>query len=148
MLKWFAPILSFTTEEIFKLLNKENDNSIHLKQFPKINKNWGSNKIQQDWSNLIKIRNVVNSSIEKKREDKTIGSSLEAKVKIELGKKLFDLAKSYDFSEICITSDADIVLNENISDEIKVETIKAEGEKCKICWKIKKNKCLRQNCPV
>ena len=104
LLKWFAPILSFTTEEIFKLLNKENDNSIHLKQFPKINKNWGSNKIQQDWSNLIEIRNVVNSSIEKKREDKTIGSSLEAKVKIELGKKLFDLAKSYDFSEICIRS--------------------------------------------
>ena len=46
LLKWFAPILSFTTEEIFKLLNKENDNSIHLKQFPKIKKNWGSHKIQ------------------------------------------------------------------------------------------------------
>ena len=143
LLKWFAPILSFTTEEIFKLLNNENNNSIHLKQFPKINENWGNNQIEQDWANLITIRNVVNSSIEKKREDKTIGSSLEAKVKIELGKMFFDLAKSHNFSELCITSDADIILNENIGDEIKVETSKAEGEKCPVCWKISKNKCIR-----
>ena len=40
LLKWFAPILSFTTEEIFKLVNKnDSEKSIHLKKlniFPKI----------------------------------------------------------------------------------------------------------------
>ena len=36
LLKWFAPILSFTTEEIFRLINKkEDENSIHLKNFIK-----------------------------------------------------------------------------------------------------------------
>ena len=34
MLKWFAPILSFTTEEIYKLL-LNNNKSIHLEKFKK-----------------------------------------------------------------------------------------------------------------
>ena len=143
LLKWFAPILSFTSEEIFKLLNGENKGSIHLKYFPKINKNWENTKVEKDWNDLINIRNVVNSSIEKKREDKTIGSSLEAKITIKLGKKYFDLANTHDFAEICITSDAIIVLQNELKDEILVETTKAEGNKCPICWKISKNKCIR-----
>ena len=48
-----------------------------------------------------------------------------------------------DFSELCITSAARI---EKIqSEEIFVKTIKAEGQKCSLCWKIKKNKCEREN---
>ena len=64
-------------------------------------------------------------------------------VKIKLNKELFKIAKSFDFAEICITSGAEIINDENISDEIAVETSKAEGEKCSVCWKIKKGKCLR-----
>jgi len=143
LLKWFAPILSFTTEEIFTLINKEKHNSIHLKLFPHINKNWKNEKVYSDWRNLIDIRNVVNSSIEKKREDKTIGSSLEAKVNIQLGEKYFNIAKIHDLSEICITSGADISLDKNLKEDIKVETIKALGNKCKVCWKISENECSR-----
>ena len=40
LLKWFAPILSFTTEEIFQIINKEQTSSIHLQTFPKIPKKW------------------------------------------------------------------------------------------------------------
>ena len=29
------------------------------------------------------------------------------------------------------------------SDEVLVETFKAEGEKCNVCWKIRKGKCER-----
>ena len=36
LLKWFAPILSFTTEEIYKIVNKNETDSIHLKNFPNI----------------------------------------------------------------------------------------------------------------
>ncbi len=143
LLKWFAPILSFTTEEIYKLLNSDTDNSIHLKEFPKINKEWNNKKLEKDWNVLIEIRDIVNSGIEKMREDKIIGSSLEANVKIELNKNYFEIAKSHDFSEICITSDAEIILNENLESKIKVETFKAEGKKCSVCWKISKEKCKR-----
>ena len=48
-----------------------------------------------------------------------------------------------DFSELCITSAARI---EKIkSEEIVVKTIKAEGQKCPVCWKISKNRCERHS---
>ena len=47
LLSWFAPILSFTTEEIFKLINKDEESSIHLKKFVNIPKNVLHKKIEK-----------------------------------------------------------------------------------------------------
>ena len=143
LLKWFAPILSFTTEEIFKLLNEKQASSIHLKKFPKIPSNWNNEIIEKNWDKLIKIRNAVNASIETKRAEKLIGSSLEATVKVKLNDDYYNLANKYDFSEICITSGADLFLDKKSKEEISVETHKAEGDKCNVCWKITKDKCER-----
>ena len=52
-------------------------------------------------------------------------------------------AKKFDLAEICITSGAQIELNNSQEDEIKVETFKAKGKKCKICWKIRDETCER-----
>ena len=68
---------------------------------------------------------------------------MEASIKIYMGKNLFNLLKKYDFSEICITSSSELILDEKLDGDIKVETNKAEGEKCKVCWKISKEKCKR-----
>ena len=141
LLKWFTPILSFTTEEIFKLLNKDSEDSVHLKVFPKIPNKWKNENIEKNWAKLIKIRNAVNASIEIKRAEKLIGSSLEATIKVKLDNDYYNLANKYDFSEICITSGAEIILDEKSKKEIEVETFKAEGEKCDVCWKISKEKC-------
>jgi isoleucyl-tRNA synthetase len=143
LLKWFTPILSFTTEEIFKLLNKDSEDSVHLKVFPKIPNKWKNENIEKNWAKLIKIRNAVNASIEIKRAEKLIGSSLEATIKVKLDNDYYNLANKYDFSEICITSGAEIILDEKSKKEIEVETFKAEGEKCNVCWKISKEKCDR-----
>ncbi len=143
LLKWFAPILSFTTEEIFTLLNKDSKKSIHLEKFPKYPESWKDENIEKRWFQLIKIRDEVNASIEMKRAEKIVGSSLEAVVKIKLDKDNYNLAHKYDFSEICITSGAKIILDEKCKDGIEIETSKAQGEKCKVCWKISKEKCER-----
>jgi len=143
LLKWFAPILSFTTEEIFKLINEKSTESIHLKKFSYIPENWFNKKIEDDWIKIINIRDQVNYSIEKKREEKIIGSSLEASIKIFVNKEIYDFVKNYDFSEICITSTAEVILKDKTEDNIKIETIKAKGEKCNVCWKISEEKCKR-----
>ena len=143
LLKWFAPILSFTTEEIFKLVNDKSTESIHLKKFPLIKESWSNKKIEEDWRRIINVRDEVNYSIEKKREEKIIGSSLEASIKIFVGKKLFDFVKNYDFSEICITSSAEVILDDKINENVVIETIKAKGIKCHVCWKISETKCER-----
>ncbi len=143
LLKWFAPILSFTTEEIYSLLKINSNKSIHLENFPKIPSKWNNQNLEVKWDELIKIREICNSSIELKRASKEIGSSLEANLIIYLNEKLTKFTKGVDFSELCITSDAKI--EKNKSDEILVKTIKAKGQKCPVCWKININKCERHS---
>jgi len=144
LLKWFAPILSFTTEEIYKLIMNDNK-SIHLTKFLEFPKNFKNENLNQKWLELIKIRNVCNISIEEKRASKEIGSSLEASLKINLDKKLNEISKDVDFSELCITSSAEVSYLE--SSETNVQTTKAEGSKCQVCWKITKDACTRKTCP-
>ncbi|MDC3151470.1 isoleucine--tRNA ligase [Candidatus Pelagibacter sp.] len=148
LLKWFAPILSFTTEEIFKLVNKNNgEKSIHLKKmniFPSL---WDNVQLEKNWKKIIDIRNEANSSIEAMRAKKIIGSSLEANIEIELDEENYNLVKNYNFSEICITSSAKIVNTKKKENFIKVNAVKAEGQKCPVCWKINKNGCERHSCP-
>jgi len=142
LLKWFAPILSFTTEEIFKLLFKD-QKSIHIEKFAIFPDKFKNDKLNDKWSELIKIRNICNISIEEKRASKEIGSSLEAELKIHLNQKIKNLTQNVDFSELCITSKANIEYENDI--ETIVTTTKAEGSKCPVCWKINEFSCPRHS---
>ena len=70
---------------------------------------------------------------------------LDADIEIKLNSKLIELTKNIDFAELCITSKSSI--KENIKDEVIVETKKAMGNKCPICWKITVDACERPQCP-
>ena len=145
LLKWFAPILSFTTEEIFQLISK-NKKSIHLEKFMNYPKKFQNFKLNEKWLVLLKIRDVCNLSIEEIRSKKEIGSSLEAEIEINLNNKFYEISKNVDFSELCITSKFSI--NKSKNDEIIVNSKKAEGKKCSICWKISAEKCKRPSCDI
>jgi isoleucyl-tRNA synthetase len=140
LIKWFAPILSFTTEEIFTLINKDKK-SIHLEKFIEIPKSYSNKKLNEKWLELKKIRDVCNISIEKKRANKEIGSSLEANLNIKLSEAKIKITQNVDFSELCITSAA--IIEKSDTEEITAIANKAEGNKCPVCWKINKDKCLR-----
>ena len=140
LLKWFAPILSFTTEEIYKLIIHDKK-SIHLQRFVNIPNTFQNDKLLDKWTEILKIRNICNISIEEKRISKEIGSSLEAQLEINLNKKFRDIIENIDFSEICITSKAIIKFGD--ASDINVKTIKASGEKCPVCWKINTEPCIR-----
>jgi isoleucyl-tRNA synthetase len=142
LLKWFAPILSFTTEEIYQLVSKKNK-SIHLEKFLDYPKKFENKKLYDKWSQLLKIRDICNLSIEEKRASKEIGSSLEASLKITLDKKHNDISKDVDFSELCITSSVEVSYLEN--SETKVQTTKAEGLKCPVCWELSIDPCPRHS---
>ena len=145
LLKWFAPILSFTTEEIYQLISKRNK-SIHLEKFINFPKKFENNELNNKWNQIVKIRDICNLSIEEKRASKEIGSSLEADLEINLNDKLYALTQNIDFAELCITSKSSV--KKNTKDEILVETKKANGSKCPICWKITTEKCKRPLCPI
>jgi isoleucyl-tRNA synthetase len=141
LIKWFAPILSFTTEEIYKLVFKKK--SIHLEKFNIFPETFKNDNLELKWQELIKFRDICNLSIEEKRKNKIIGSSLEAVLKIKMSKKNLAIAKDIDFAELCITSAAHVIENEKVS--ISVLTEKAEGTKCPVCWKISPKPCLRHS---
>jgi len=142
LLKWFAPILSFTTEEIYQLVSKK-EKSIHLEKFLNFPKKFENVELNSKWTKLIKIRDICNMSIEEKRANKEIGSSLEASLEIKINKQLFNISKNTDFAELCITSHAEIF--EYKGDSIEVKTIKAKGNKCPVCWKIIEGNCSRHS---
>ena len=123
----------------------KDNKSIHLTKFLDFPISFKNENLNQKWLELIKIRNICNISIEEKRANKEIGSSLEASLRINLDKKLINISKDVDFSELCITSNAEVSYLEN--SEIKVRTTKAEGSKCQVCWKIIKEACSRKTCP-
>ena len=142
LLRWFAPILSFTTEEIYQLVSKKNK-SIHLEKFQNFPKKFKNEELEKKWTELIKIRNICNISIEEKRASKEIGSSLEALINIQLNNSYKKIVGNIDLSELCITSKAEIIYNNN--EDIVVNTKKALGEKCPVCWKISPEPCIRHS---
>jgi isoleucyl-tRNA synthetase len=140
LLKWFAPIFVFTTDEIHGLI-KNSNTSIHEEQFPSLPSQWKNKDIFQKWQKLFEIKQQANVAIEEKRANKELGSSLEAQIKIYTNKEQFDLLKDLDLAEYFITSKAEVFKVNG--DEKKIVVSKAEGKKCPRCWKILQTKCIR-----
>ena len=141
LLKWFAPIFVFTTDEIYSLLSND-EKSIHEHLFPSIPQEWENNILDEKWKELFKIKQEANIAIEEKRSNKVIGSSLEAELKITTGSKNFDLLEGLDLAEYFITSKAEKNKSEN-QDDLKIEVKKTKGTKCPRCWKILDAECTR-----
>ena len=141
LIKWFAPIFVFTTDEIYSLVCKDKKN-IHELEFPKIPKNWGNKSLNIKWKSLYDIKQNVNIAIEEKRASKEIGSSLEAELKITTNEKNFELLKGIDLAEYFITSKAEKFKNPEAKDLI-IDVKKTSGNKCPRCWKILDSVCER-----
>ena len=141
LVRWFAPSISFTTEEAWKSIG--NKTSIHLEDFLNCKDSYQNNKINEKWSIIKNIRKVSTGAIEKLREEKLIRSSLEVHLDIFVDKNIFSQVKDIMFSEIAITSSFKLhTIDDNsqgfeIEDlpNIKVNAIKVSGHKCQRCWK-------------
>jgi isoleucyl-tRNA synthetase len=141
LLKWFAPILAFTTEEIFDLINKKEE-SIHEQVFVKIPNKWKNLELNKKWAELFKIKQEANIAIEEKRTNKEIGSSLEAELLIVTDDKRFNLLEGLDLAEYFITSKAE-KKKSNDQEKINISVKKTTGVKCPRCWKILEKECIR-----
>ncbi len=143
---WLAPVLCYTTEEAwlaYKGLGVEDEKeSIHLSAYPQAPKEWNQTALDEKWQKIIAARTVVTGALEKKREDKTIRSALEAAQKVYVADAaLAEILESVDFADVCITSSIEILQQGvgefSLSDvaNVSVTVEKAIGEKCERCWK-------------
>ncbi len=141
LVRWFAPSISFTTEEAWKAMG--NTTSIHLEDFLSCDILYKNNNINEKWSVVKNIRKVATGAIEKIREEKIIRSSLEAHLDIYVTKEIFKVIQDIHFNEIAITSSFKInIIDENtVGFELqdipntKVKASKVDGKKCQRCWK-------------
>jgi len=154
LLKWFSPILAFTSEEAYQVIKNKKYKSIHLQDFPVIPFMWNNSEIKNKWIGIKKVKQVVNAAIEDIRNKKIIGSSLEANVIVYLKDEYLNIIKQEDLSEIFICSEAkaESFINQNDLFSLKdvegvaVKILKAKGQKCSRCWKILEKPCSRDIC--
>ena len=106
--------------------------SVLSKSLPRKN-----SQIGKKWSEIRELRSVVTSSIEEKRKDGVLGSSLQAKVLIEANEDSYNVLQDLNLPDIFICSDVQMDLNKNLSEtKIKVNVDLASGGKCMRCWKV------------
>ncbi|MFT6300416.1 MAG: isoleucyl-tRNA synthetase [Saprospiraceae bacterium] len=143
--RWIAPILSFTAEEIWTFMPGDREESVFFAEWKDLSFVTKGKITDSDWELIIEARNAVNKVLEEKKKD-GIQKSLEAEVTVyvdqNLQKALEKLEDELKF--VFITSSVKIkLLNDatNTTDlvltEMKglhVHAIKTKHRKCERCW--------------
>src|SRR6202012_5531886 len=113
ILKWLAPIISFTADEAWFMYRPDGSPSVHLLTFPDNLAGYRDDALAAKWETIRDVRRVVTGALELERAAKRIGSSLEASPLIYVADKAaFAMLFDIDVAEVCITSNA-MVSNEN-----------------------------------
>ena len=139
-IKFLAPIMPFSASEAWGYFSKSGKlDNIFFERFDELPESYVNFEIAEKFDKLIEIRDVVLSSLEKARDKKFIGSSLEARVILKASNEDYDLlngVKVEVLKDLFIVSGVAIERN-TMADFNVTEAIveKAEGEKCARCWK-------------
>ncbi len=141
LVRLLAPILSFTTEEVWGYLCKPagSPDSVHLALLPEPGELTEGITMQQrerlaNWDQLMLVRDLVLKALEGAREEKRIGKSLEAKALLTAGPDLYPLLNEYasELPALFIVSQVEL---EQGSDKFPSKFRSAGGGKCERCWK-------------
>ncbi len=141
---WLAPFTCFTAEEAWLTRHQEQQDSIHLQQFPDIPDDWRDDALADKWTKVRQLRRTVTGALEIERANRRIGSSLQAHPVVYADADFRSAVESIDLADLFITSAAEFADGEPPAEtfslpdvpgvRVKVET--AQGEKCERCWKV------------
>jgi isoleucyl-tRNA synthetase len=145
VLKWLAPIVSFTADEAWFMYRPEGSPSVHLLTFPHNLHGFLDDALAAKWETIREVRRVVTGALELERAAKNIGSSLEASPVVYVSdRKMLATLFDVDLAEVCITSNYEIREGEAPADAFRLDNVpgvavvveKAVGIKCARSWKI------------
>jgi isoleucyl-tRNA synthetase len=145
ILRWFAPVLSFTCDEAWRLYRPDAEPSVHLTLFPEGFDAFRDDALAAKWETIRNVRRVVTGALEVERAAKRIGSSLEASPLVYVSdRQIFATLFDVDLAEVCITSNATASNDDAPSAAFRLNEVqgvavvveKAEGIKCARSWKI------------
>ena len=145
MTKLFAPVLAFTSDEIWQVMpHKDTDDKRHI-ILNTFNKDFAEYVLTEDqmakWDKLIALRDDINSVLEVARAEKKIGKPLEAKVVLECGDSVVEEIKSFaeTLKTMLIVSQVEVKSGANgkqcaSNTEVYASVELADGGKCDRCW--------------
>ncbi len=125
-----APLLAFTADEAWENLPGQTLASVHMAEFPETAA--VDEKLVANWERLFAIRDEVLKTLETARGEKTIGSSLHAKVILSADKETTLFLSGYftQLRYLFIVSQVEV----HEADRFSVRIEKADGAKCERCW--------------
>ena len=143
--RWIAPILSFTADELWQFMPGERGESVALEQYYQ-----GLTHIEDDaamgrqyWDKVMAIKIAVNKELENKRKAGELGAGLEAEVTLYCSGDIIDLLSQLDteLRFVLITSQANLLplaaavnATETDIEGLKLGVVASEHEKCERCW--------------
>ena len=147
MVRWIAPILSFTAEEVWKNMPGDRSESVFLGEWYDQLALFDAEKSGLErpyWEQVIAVKIAVNKELESARNEGLIGSGLDADIKLyceeALMAKLNRLENELSF--VVITSSAEVLPLSEAPDNavatdlegMKITVSKSEHQKCIRCW--------------
>lgn len=138
-----APILAFTSEEIWKSMphtSSDNVESVYYNDMLGKNNISVSDEFIDKWNRIYDIREYVKKALEIKRTDKSIKGSLDAKITLYCDGELSDFALKYkdELKTVLIVSQVEVSSGEGEykggMEGLSITVSQAEGEKCERCW--------------
>lgn len=147
IVKLMAPVLSFTAEEVWEHLPGPRPESVFLSRFPSPQDQWEDPGLEKRYSELLRIREVATKALEEMRQNKEIGNSLEAEVKIYCkDQTTADFLDSFGsaLADLFIVSKAETSVTDALPDSavqderlpgVGVQVVRTSEAKCERCWK-------------
>lgn len=151
MVRWLAPICSFTADELWSFMPGERNESVLLNQWYDVPAMYEDDKAAEQatvfWKQVTEVRESVNKELEALRTAGDIGSGLAANVEVYCSKEIFDVLNALEdeLRFVFITSDAKVLplgkqpakakeYKLSSDDEIWLAVSASTHEKCTRCW--------------
>ncbi|HVO80530.1 MAG TPA: isoleucine--tRNA ligase [Terriglobales bacterium] len=146
MVRLLAPLMSFTCDEVWQYLPQlaGRPDSVHLTLFPTTadlleeGTPLDDPKQSADWATLRAVRDEVLKALEEARNNKLIGTGLEAQVNLSAPEPLYSVLTRYQDQLRYLFIVSAVTLQPgaagNGSGGISVQVSKAPGQKCERCW--------------
>lgn len=151
MVRWMAPIMSFTAQEIWEFMpaptTGTRDKYVFTAEWYTA---WPKGVEQTDrignanWLQLLAVRDAVNQALEQARKDKHIAGSLQAEVTLYAAPELLKVLTlpGEELHFILLTSEATVLPNDQAPaaaqatevEGLSVLVMRTEHEKCSRCW--------------
>ncbi|WP_425230576.1 isoleucine--tRNA ligase [Sphingomonas sp.] len=121
LVRWAAPILVFTAEEVWQERFPSEDESVHLLEWPELPVTDPDPALAAKWRDVLALRAQVTEAIEPLRREKTVRSSLEAEVHVPaMPMTAGDLAEAFIVARV---------------EEGELGVMRTEYDKCGRCWR-------------